>query len=84
MTKDKQIEELSNGIWKHCNAGLFKDEAEEIALFVIERQGYRKASDVAREIIDLAKGLFCPMCDYDGYEIKKALEEIAKKCTEGE
>lgn len=48
MNRDKQIEELSKDIFEHCSAGLFEDEAKEIARFVIEGQGYRKASEVAR------------------------------------
>lgn len=52
MTMEKQIEEMANAIFEHCNAGLFYSEAERIAHFVIEQQGYRKASEVAEEVIN--------------------------------
>ena len=51
MNRDKQIEEMAKDIFEHCSAGLFEDEAKEIAHFVIEGQGYRKASEVAEEVI---------------------------------
>lgn len=53
MDKEKQIEEikeLADGIYINCPACLLEDEAEMIAKYVIENKGYRKASDVAREI----------------------------------
>lgn len=46
----KQIEELGAEIFQHCSAGLFEDEAAQIAEFVINKQSYRKASEVAAEI----------------------------------
>ena len=46
----KQIEELGKEIHSNCPYCLFEDEAESIAKFVIEEQGYRKQSDVVREI----------------------------------
>lgn len=52
LDSDKQIEEMAKDIFEHCSAGLFEDEAREIARFVIERRGYRKASEVAREIFN--------------------------------
>ena len=42
MSSDKQIEEMAKVICQNCNCGLFFDEAEKIARFVIEEQGYRK------------------------------------------
>jgi hypothetical protein len=48
----KQIEELGKEIYQHCSAGLFEDEANAIAEFVINKQGYRKASDVVRKVIE--------------------------------
>lgn len=47
---EKQIEELMKEIHLNCPCGLFEDEAKSIAKFVIEEQGYRKQSDVVREI----------------------------------
>lgn len=49
MRKEKQIEEMANAIFEHCNAGLFYSEAERIAHFVIEQHGYRKQSEVIEE-----------------------------------
>lgn len=46
-----KIEELARAIFIHCSCGLFEDEAKEIAEFVIDRAGYRKASDIAGDII---------------------------------
>ncbi len=87
MTEDKQIKALKNDLLK-SEFWRFDEECNRFELDRtktarnLHRKGYRKADEVARDIIDLAKCLFCPMCDYDGYEIKKALEEIAKKYTE--
>ena len=45
MTREKQIEEMAEAIFQNCNCGLFFSEAEKIARFVIEEQGYRKQSE---------------------------------------
>ena len=50
--KEKQIEEMTEAIFHNCNCGLFFSEAEKIARFVIEEQGYRKQSEVVMEIFD--------------------------------
>ena len=52
MTREKQIEEMAEAIFQNCNCGLFFSEAEKIARFVIEEQGYRKQSEVVMEIFD--------------------------------
>jgi hypothetical protein len=85
MTKDKQIEELSKDIFEHCNAGLFEDEAKEIARFVIEGQGYRKAEDVAREIFEEIEKHLKNLCR-TGYvgNMSGILAELKKEYTEGE
>lgn len=49
---EKQIEELSDAIFKNCPAGLFESEAKMIAEFVILRMGYRKATDVALDTLE--------------------------------
>lgn len=51
-TKEKQTEEMAEAIFQNCNCGLFFSEAEKIARFVIEEQGYRKEDDVAKEIFE--------------------------------
>ena len=52
MSREKQIEEMAEAIFQNCNCGLFFSEAEKIARFVIEEQGYRKQSEVVMEIFD--------------------------------
>ena len=52
MQREKQIEEMAEAIFQNCNCGLFFSEAEKIARFVIEEQGYRKQSEVVMEIFD--------------------------------
>ena len=42
--REKQIEEMAEAIFHNCNCGLFFSEAEKIARFVIEEQGYGKQS----------------------------------------
>ena len=43
---------MAEAIFQNCNCGLFFSEAEKIARFVIEEQGYRKQSEVVMEIFD--------------------------------
>ena len=45
MVREKQIEEMAEAIFQNCNCGLFYSEAEKIARFVIEEQGYSKQSE---------------------------------------
>ena len=52
MVREKQIEEMAEAIFQNCNCGLFFSEAEKIARFAIEEQGYRKQSEVAKEFFD--------------------------------
>ena len=52
MGREKQIEKMAEAIFQNCNCGLFFSEAEKIARFVIEEQGYRKQSEVVMEIFD--------------------------------
>ena len=52
MGREKEIEEMAEAIFQNCNCGLFFSEAEKIARFVIEEQGYRKQSEVFMEIFD--------------------------------
>lgn len=41
---EKQIEKLADAIYTNCPACLLTEEAEMIARFVVEEQGYRKQS----------------------------------------
>ena len=50
-----EIKELADGIFANCPAGLFGDECEMIARYVIEENGYCKASDVIKKIFEEIK-----------------------------
>ena len=45
MSREKEIADLSEEIYRNCHACLLESEAEMIAEFVIEKQGYRKQSE---------------------------------------
>lgn len=55
MGGEKEIEEMAEAIFQNCNCGLFFSEAEKIARFVIEEQGYRKQSEVIDEFVKRLK-----------------------------
>ena len=78
MVREKQIEEMAEAIFQNCNCGLFFSEAEKIARFVIEEQGYRKQSEVVMEIFD-------DILKIKGLELHdwKAIFELKKKYTDG-
>ena len=83
MAKAKQIEEMAEAIFQNCNCGLFFSEAEKIARFVIEEQGYRKQSEVVKDIFeDLKEKLI-----FNTYGIatisNKTFCELKKKYTGG-
>lgn len=78
MAREKQIEEMAEAIFQNCNCGLFFSEAEEIARFVIEEQGYRKEDDIAKEIFEK---LYANI-KFDGHTVsvwKNDLIEAAKE-----
>ena len=77
MTREKQIEEMAEAIFQNCNRGLFFSEAEKIARFVIEEQGYRKQSEVVMEIFD-------DILKIKGLELHdwEAIFELKKKYTD--
>lgn len=54
----EQIEVLAGAIYTNCHACLLEEEAEMIARFVVEEQGYRKQNE-GEWII---KGLANPKC----------------------
>ena len=80
MSKEKiekqAIEELADAIYTNCPACLLTEEAEMIARFVVEEQGYRKQKEGEWIIQGLANpkcsvcnhytrgdsGAFCPNC----------------------
>lgn len=76
--KEKRIEEMTEEIFQNCNCRLFFSEAEKIARFVIEEQGYRKEDDVAKEIFE---NLYANI-KFDGHTVsvwKNDLIEAAKE-----
>lgn len=78
MGREKQIEEMAEAIFQNCNCGLFFSEAENIARFVIEEQGYRKEDDIAKEIFEK---LYANI-KFDGHTVsvwKNDLIEAAKE-----
>ena len=79
--KEKQIEEMTEAIFHNCNCGLFFSEAEKIARFVIEEQGYVKQSEVAKEIFEEIEKLKYTKYDWNDYVEWDAIAELKKKYT---
>ena len=82
MLREKQIEEMAEAIFQNCNCGLFFSEAEKIARFVIEEQGYRKQSEVAKEIFDEIERTFKGLLNGDIGNILKLLSALKKEYVE--
>lgn len=92
--REKQIEEMAEAIFHNCNCGLFFSEAEKIARFVIEEQGYGKQSEVAKEIfeeiertLDNYHSACCPIGEIETYsyyegDLGEAIAELKKKYTD--
>ena len=79
--KEKQIEEMTEAIFHNCNCGLFFSEAEKIARFVIEEQGYVKQSEVAKEIFEEIEKFKYTKYDWNDYVEWDAIAELKKKYT---
>ena len=79
MGREKEIEEIAEAIFQNCNCGLFFSEAEEIARFVIEEQGYRKQSEVAKEVFDEIERTFKGLLNGDISNILKLLSALKKE-----
>ena len=78
MGREKEIKKMAKAIFQNCNCGLFFSEAEKIARFVIEEQGYRKEDDIAKEIFEK---LYANI-KFDGHTVsvwKNDLIEAAKE-----
>ena len=100
MGREKEIEEMTEAIFQNCNCGLFFSEAEEIARFVIEEQGYRKQSEVIDEFVKRLKEepikLSLPLFGLSTkdeieehfndimLEVRDAIDRIAKEMKGGE
>ena len=84
MGREKEIEEMAEAIFQNCNCGLFFSEAEKIARFVIEEQGYRKQSEVVKEIFEEINNIIYNLRDSPFYSSSDAvykLTELKKKYT---
>lgn len=83
MDKNQHIEEMAKAIFANCHCGLFEDEAYRIAEFIIEEQGYRKASEIFEEIESLLGKntiwLCCTPWKYNDYEKLKKKYGVSKK-----
>ena len=79
--REKQIEEMAEAIFHNCNCGLFFSEAEKIARFVIEEQGYVKQSEVAKEIFEDIEKLKLTKFDWQDYVDWEGISELKKKYT---
>ena len=79
--REKQIEEMAEAIFHNCNCGLFFSEAEKIARFVIEEQGYRKQSEVAKEIFEDIEKLKLTKFEWQDYVDWEGISELKKKYT---
>ena len=86
MGREKEIKKMAEAIFQNCNCGLFYSEAEKIARFVIEEQGYRKQGEVARELFDEIEKLVstnkktvgCATYDETIFYIKDFIEDLAE------
>ena len=89
---NKQIEEIAREVCAICSSdgdcnSFLKSVICHSAYLEAEHlynAGYRKASEVAREIFELIDCAFSPVLVYNGYTIKEYLAELKKKYTEME
>lgn len=78
MDREKQIEEMTEAIFHNCNCGLFFSEAEKIARFVIEEQGYEKQSEVVKEIFEEINNIIYNLRDSPFYSSSDAVYELTE------
>ena len=75
MSRDKQIEEMAKQLYG--NFGLTMPTARNVAKYLTEKKGYRKATEVARAIFaDFTKNKVCT-----NEEDWSVLNELKKKYT---
>ena len=98
--REKEMGEMTEAVCQNCNCGLFFSEAEKIARFVIEEQGYRKQSEVIDEFVKRLKEepikLSLPLFGLSTkdeieehfndimLEVRDAIDRIAKEMKGGE
>ena len=82
MNRDKQIEEMAKQLYG--NFGLSMPTARNVATYLTEKKGYRKSSEVARNIFGNLRIL--GYIDFDGnFCIRKdSFEELEKIYAESE
>ena len=78
MDREKEIEEMTEAIFHNCNCGLFFSEAEKIARFVIEEQGYRKQSEVVKEVFEEINNIIYNLRDSPFYSSSDAVYELTE------
>ena len=78
MDREKEIEEMTEAIFHNCNCGLFFSEAEKIARFVIEEQGYRKQSEVVKEVFEEIDNIISNLRDSPFYSSSDAVYELTE------
>lgn len=56
-------------------------EDNDIAIFAnyLQDKGYGNVKQAVTEFAEKLKSLFCPECDYEGYDIKKMIDELKKE-----
>ena len=69
---------MAEAIFQNCNCGLFFSEAEKIARFVIEEQGYRKQSEVVKEIFEEINNIIYNLRDSPFYSSSDAVYELTE------
>lgn len=78
MGREKEIEEMAEAIFQNCNCGLFFSEAEKIARFVIEEQGYHKQSEVVKEVFEEINNIIYNLRDSPFYSSSDAVYELTE------
>lgn len=67
---------MAEAIFQNCNCGLFFSEAEKIARFVIEEQGYRQVDKRKEDRKMINRETYCKDCDRSIY----ATGELRRSC----
>ena len=82
----KQIEEMKKDLIDIFDEEYYRRNLitpQNTAEKLVEK-GYRKPSEVAREIFELVECAFSPALVYEGHTVKAYIAELKKKYTESE
>jgi hypothetical protein len=93
MNKDKQLEEMRHlademgkAISTQYEKRVLTDERKLEAVLIAN--GWRKASDIAREIFEEIESIVDELTPFDGYIyallLKRKIAKLKEKCEEGE